>query len=79
MGPGTTRHGPTGRQHHGPVSALLVSFICMPSNREWANCTPPPSGKKKRKQARLGDSEVLSDTYRFLGVKIGPERQEMLF
>lgn len=35
--------------------------------------------KKKRKQARLGDSEVLSDTYRFLGVKIGPERQEMLF
>lgn len=35
--------------------------------------------KKMRTQARLGDSEALSDTYWFLGVKIDPERQEMLF
>lgn len=79
MGPGTTSHRPPGKQHHGPVAALPVSVICVVSNREWANCTPPLLEKKMRTQARLGDSEALSDTYWFLGVKIDPERQEMLF
>jgi hypothetical protein len=48
------------------------------SNGEWGELHPFSIREKKRNKTRLGDSELLSDTYWLLGVKMDPGRQEML-
>lgn len=79
VGSGTVgHHHPTGKKHHHPSAAHPGSAIRTVSNGEWDELHPASIRRKMRNQVRLGDSEVLSDKYWLLGVKMGPGRQEML-
>ena len=59
-------------------SLISGSVTHAVSNGEWGELHPFSIREKKRNKTRLGDSELLSDTYWLLGVKMDPGRQEML-